>query len=92
MRMETAARIGDNRKFAFFTKQLYFEKSKMVQDINGASFKVIPRLVRWEEFFEAKLNYDMPSVILDIADSLVESYVYNCKPPTKEEIICYPET
>lgn len=43
-------------------------------------------LIKWKEFFEAKLNDDAPSVIPD-ADSLVEPYVCNWKPPTEEKII-----
>ncbi|VDN53510.1 unnamed protein product [Dracunculus medinensis] len=62
--------------------------SEMVRDSNGVLIKSIKdRLIRWKEFFEAKLNHEAPSVAPDIADTFPEAYVCNCEPPTEEEII-----
>lgn len=57
----------------------------MVQDSTGMPVENIKDLLvkkesPWKEFFEAKFNPN-------IADSLVEPYVCNWKPPTEEKII-----
>lgn len=50
-----------------------------MRDSNNVPIKAIEdRLIKWEEFFEVKLNHDAPSVVSqDIADSLDESHTVN---------------
>ncbi|VDN55684.1 unnamed protein product [Dracunculus medinensis] len=63
-RMEMAARLGDGRK-------LFRLLHKATQRNDEG-----PHLVRCKKFFEAKLSHDVPSVISDIPEPLVEQYVY----------------
>ncbi|VDN50495.1 unnamed protein product [Dracunculus medinensis] len=54
------------------------------QDSNGVLIKNIKnRLIRWKEFFEAKLNHE--SIAPNVTDTFAEAYA--CEPPTEEKII-----
>lgn len=43
----------------------------MVRDNNGVLLRVKDHLIRWKEFFEIKLNHDVPSVAPDISNTFV---------------------
>ncbi|VDN58025.1 unnamed protein product [Dracunculus medinensis] len=89
-RME-AARLGDNRKLFYLLHKATMTRisqRSMVRDSNCVLIKSIKDcLIRWKEFFEAKLNHEAPSIAPDIADTFAEAYACNCEPPTEEEII-----
>ncbi|VDN57595.1 unnamed protein product [Dracunculus medinensis] len=89
--METVTQIGDNRKlFCLIHKATVTQSegvSEMIRDINGVPIKAVKdRLRRRKEFFEAKHNYDAPSVVPNTIDLPIEPYFCNCEPPTEEEI------
>uniref|UniRef100_A0A0N4UFM7 Calmodulin n=1 Tax=Dracunculus medinensis TaxID=318479 RepID=A0A0N4UFM7_DRAME len=90
LRIETAARLDDNRKLFLFLHKATITRetiSEMIRDSNGVPVKSIKdRLIRWKEFFEIKLNHEAP-VAPDIADTVAGPYVCNCESPTEEEII-----
>lgn len=65
LRMETAARFGNNRKLF----RLLYEATiaqRMISEM---------LLIAMDEFFEAKVNHDASSVAPEILDSLIEPYL-----------------
>ncbi|VDN54227.1 unnamed protein product [Dracunculus medinensis] len=54
-------------------------------DSNDAEAK--NRLIKCKEFFEAKVNYDTPFIVSNIAGLLIEPYVCNYKSTAEVQII-----
>ncbi|VDN53165.1 unnamed protein product [Dracunculus medinensis] len=57
--------IIDRKPFRIFHKATIIRGvSEMIWDINGAPVKAIMDLLKWKEFFEAKLNHDASVVLI----------------------------